>query len=50
MIKYLISVRFQFKLPTEDPIYQTRNTLGKMEWALKFHRKHQKRQDIRVKI
>ncbi|CAO4379986.1 unnamed protein product [Caenorhabditis nigoni] len=38
----------EFKIPEDDPVYQTMNTLGKMDWALRRHRKHHKIQDFRI--
>uniref|UniRef100_A0A1I7T7X8 NR LBD domain-containing protein n=2 Tax=Caenorhabditis tropicalis TaxID=1561998 RepID=A0A1I7T7X8_9PELO len=38
----------EFKIPVDDPVYQEATTLGKMDWALRRHRKHQKMQDLRI--
>ncbi|CAI2355410.1 unnamed protein product [Caenorhabditis sp. 36 PRJEB53466] len=38
----------EFKTPSDDLGYQSRSTLGKMDWALRHHRRLQKREDIQI--
>ncbi|CCD67867.1 Nuclear Hormone Receptor family [Caenorhabditis elegans] len=38
----------EFKIPVDDPVYQSTSTLGKMDWALRRHRKNKKMQNFRI--